>query len=129
MEYKITYEKLRGAGRMDWDRILELQNEPFEYNEKTQGTITKEHHYSYMKQQEKNPDFFHYFFNEIVYLVVKNKQISITVPKEFRNKNLGTQAMMALLKQHPVVYATIHIKNVSSFAFFLKVSKLLGGKQ
>jgi len=115
--------KLRIATRKDWDKILDVQNQTLELNQRPSIPITKDEHYSYMEKQEKNPDFFHYFYDEIVYLVVKKDSVTVAIPKEYRNCGFGASAMLELLKIHPTLFATIHIKNTPSFAMFLKVSK------
>ena len=77
--------KLQLATKDDWNKILEMQNQDMEFNVISNKSISKKEHYQYLTKQELNPNFFHYFYDDIVYLVVKDNNVSITVPKEYRN--------------------------------------------
>ena len=123
--------KLRLATMNDWDLVLTLKNEKRKFNT-SDHIITKKEHYDYMKKQEKNPNFFHYFFNESVYVVVNNNFINIIVFKKYRynklkkrNFHYGTKAILEVQKIHPRLYASIDIKNIASLGMFYKISKIL----
>lgn len=126
--------KLRLANKNDWDFILTLKNEKRKFNT-SDHVITKKEHYAYMKKQEKNPNFYHYFFNESVYVVVNNYMINVIVLKKYRysklkkrNLHYGTKAILELQKIHPTLYCLLDLKNTISLAMFYKVSKILNSK-
>jgi hypothetical protein len=117
-------KKFRLATRKDWDEILRLRNCSFEFFKDQKKPLTKKEHYKYMDEQTKNTNFYHYFYEEKVYVVLKNGHVSVITKPEFRNHGFGVLALVELCKLHQNFTATINIKNTASFKMCYEASKI-----
>jgi len=116
--------ELRPATKKDWDEILRLRNCSYEFFEDQNELLTINDHYRYMEEQKQNSDFYHYFYEEKVYIVLKNRRVSVITKPEFRHQGLGILALVELCKLHPDFTATINIKNTASFKMCYEASKI-----
>ena len=86
--------KLREVEESDWDFILDLRNNFFNFFYKQKKPILKQNHYSYMKNQKSNPNFHHWMIilgNDIVgYVRIKENDIGIMIGKKYQNQGIGT---------------------------------------
>jgi len=86
--------ELRDVKESDWDLILNLRNNFFNFFYKQKKPISKDEHYSYLKEQKSNPHFHHWMIilnNEVVgYVRIKDNDIGIMIKKEYQNQGIGT---------------------------------------
>lgn len=122
--------KLRKVQKKDWDFILKLRNrKETKKNFYNQKKISKAGHYAYLRNQEKNHDFFNWIICEdalnLGYVRILDNDISIMVDKKFQNKGISTKALKLVeiearklgLKK---LIGRIMIHNKSSKKIFLK---------
>ena len=55
---------LRKVKISDWDYILKLRNESYEYFEIQDKPINKNDHYTYLRKQKTNPKFFNWIVSK-----------------------------------------------------------------
>lgn len=88
---------LRQVKRGDWDFILELRNEFFNYFYRQEKAIEKEDHYAYMTKQSSNPKFhqwiIEYESNTVGYVRILENDVGIMIKKEFQNKGIASDAL------------------------------------
>lgn len=121
--------KLKKVLRKDWDYILKLRNESYENFYVQDKPLTKIEHYSYLKKQKMNKNFFQWIIlkNNIYvgYVRILNSDVSIMIDKRFQNKKIGTVVLKFIeieAKKNNIskLTAMILIKNKSSQKIFLK---------
>ena len=122
--------KLRTCTKNDWDIILDLRNQFYKGSFFTQTEIlSKEQHYQYMKNNQKNPNFYQWMAildNDIVgYIRILNSEINILVVKEFQNQGVGS-TMLKLLEDKArelnikKLKGSVRIDNIKSKKLFEK---------
>ena len=87
--------ELREVEKKDWNFVLKLRNEFYEYSFYEQNEpILKDDHYKYMNKQETNPNFHQWVAfdgkNDVGYIRILDQDINIMVEKEFQSKGIGT---------------------------------------
>jgi len=95
---------LRSVKQKDWDYILKLRNyEDFRSFFYEQHIITKKEHYSYLKKQKRNPNFFNWIIchnsKDAGYLRVLDNDVSIMIEEKYHGKDIGTMALKLLEKE------------------------------
>jgi RimJ/RimL family protein N-acetyltransferase len=122
LELKQIYEK-------DWDFIRILRNENFEFFYQQNSPISKDHHFTYMKKQQKNQNFHHWFIyaeNDLVgYVRILDFDVGIIIHKKFQRLGYATKALeLAEIKAKKLgltkLVALIRPENISSKKLFLK---------
>ena len=122
--------KLREVEKKDWDLVLKLRNEFYEYSFYEQNEpILKDDHYKYMNKQETNPNFHQWIAfdgkNDVGYIRILDQDINIMVEKEFQSKGIGT-AMLNLVEKKALnlgikkLKAIVIAGNESSKKIFIK---------
>ena len=122
--------RLRKVTNTDWDIIYKIRN-----NEKIRKFMLNnkpfdmKDHYNYLKNQEKNPNFFNWMIifedNEVGYVRILDLDVSIMIKNEFQGKGFGTIALELLEEEARKIgleklKAKILVDNHSSEAIFLK---------
>lgn len=86
--------ELREAYNTDWDEILELRNEFFQFFIEQKSPLSRESHYSYLEEKSKDLHFHHWMIicdQKIAgYVRIKENDIGIMVKKEFQNQGVGS---------------------------------------
>ena len=122
--------ELREVEKKDWDFVLKLRNEFYEYSFYEQNEpILKDDHYKYMNKQETNPNFHQWVAfdgkNDVGYIRILDQDINIMVEKEFQSKGIGT-IMLNLVEKKALSLGIKKLKaiviagNESSTKIFLK---------
>lgn len=122
--------ELREVEKKDWDLVLKLRNEFYEYSFYEQNEpILKDDHYKYMNEQETNPNFHQWIAfdgkNDVGYIRILDQDINIMVEKEFQSKGIGT-AMLNLVEKKALnlgikkLKAIVIAGNESSKKIFIK---------
>ena len=121
--------KLRKATRLDWDFILELRNNDFEYFYEQNSPIPKNKHYQYMEDHIDDPNFHQWMIsldeNDVGYIRILKEDVGIMVRKEFQGKGIASKALKILEKEASnlgikKLVALVHPNNVSSEKIFKK---------
>jgi len=92
---------LRTVSRKDWDFLLRVRNKK-EYRSffLNKHTITKKEHYTYMKKQESNPEFFIWIIaykgKDAGYVRILGNDIGIIIKKNYHGKGIGSDALKLL---------------------------------
>ena len=121
---------LRIVKRSDWDFILMLRNnKKYQKYFYKQGTISKESHYQYLKNQIKNPNFYNWIIcnqeKDIGYVRILENDISIMLDDKFTLKGIGTKALEQVEKKAKELglkklVGRVMIDNESSKKIFVK---------
>ncbi|MBS3926357.1 MAG: GNAT family N-acetyltransferase [Nitrosarchaeum sp.] len=121
--------QLRKATKSDWDFILELRNNDFQYFYEQNSPIPKEAHYQYMENHVNDSNFHQWIIshegNDVGYVRILNEDVGIMVKKEAQGKGIASKAL-DLLEREAVnlgikkLVALIHPKNQSSEKIFKK---------
>ena len=122
--------KLREVEKKDWNFVLKLRNEFYEYSFYEQNEpILKDDHYKYMNKQETNPNFHQWIAfdgkNDVGYIRILDQDINIMVEKEFQSKGIGT-IMLNLVEKKALSLGIKKLKaiviagNESSKKIFIK---------
>jgi len=122
--------ELREVEKKDWNFVLKLRNEFYEYSFYEQNEpILKDDHYKYMNKQETNPNFHQWVAfdgkNDVGYIRILDQDINIMVEKEFQSKGIGT-IMLNLVEKKALSLGIKKLKaiviagNESSTKIFLK---------
>ena len=122
--------ELREVEKKDWDLVLKLRNEFYEYSFYEQNEpILKDDHYKYMNKQETNPNFHQWVAfdgkNDVGYIRILDQDINIMVEKEFQSKGIGT-IMLNLVEKKALSLGIKKLKaiviagNESSKKIFIK---------
>ena len=122
--------ELREVEKKDWNFVLKLRNEFYEYSFYEQNEpILKDDHYKYMNKQETNPNFHQWIAfdgkNDVGYIRILDQDINIMVEKEFQSKGIGT-IMLNLVEKKALSLGIKKLKaiviagNESSTKIFLK---------
>ena len=122
--------ELREVEKKDWNFVLKLRNEFYEYSFYEQNEpILKDDHYKYMNGQETNPNFHQWIAfdgkNDVGYIRILDQDINIMVEKEFQSKGIGT-AMLNLVEKKALnlgikkLKAIVIAGNESSKKIFIK---------
>ena len=122
--------KLREVEKKDWNFVLKLRNEFYEYSFYEQNEpILKDDHYKYMNKQETNPNFHQWVAfdgkNDVGYIRILDQDINIMVEKEFQSKGIGT-IMLNLVEKKALSLGIKKLKaiviagNESSKKIFIK---------
>ena len=87
--------ELREVEKKDWNFVLKLRNEFYEYSFYEQNEpILKDDHYKYMNKQESNPNFHQwiafYGKDDVGYIRILDQDINIMVEKKFQSRGIGT---------------------------------------
>jgi RimJ/RimL family protein N-acetyltransferase len=94
---------LNKAIKQDWDFILELRNNDFQYFYEQNEPISKEKHYQYMKIHSSKSYFHHWVIslneNNVGYIRIFNQDIGIMVKKEFQGKGIASKALELVEKE------------------------------
>ena len=111
--------ELREVEKKDWDLVLKLRNEFYEYSFYEQNEpILKDDHYKYMNGQETNPNFHQWIAfdgkNDVGCIRILDQDINIMVEKECQSKGIGT-VMLNLVGKAIVIAG-----NESSKKIFIK---------
>ena len=121
--------KLRKATRLDWDFILELRNNDFEYFYEQNSPIPKNKHYQYMEDHTDDPNFHQWVIsldeNDVGYVRILKEDVGIMVRKEFQGKGIASKALRIIEKEAAnlgikKLVALVHPNNVSSEKIFKK---------
>lgn len=121
--------KLKKANDDDWDFILKLRNENYNFFYHQTGPISKEKHYEYLKKQNTNPAFFHWIIlykdEKVGYVRILHSDVSIMVLDEYKNKGIGTHVLELLDKKVielrvKKLIGLIYVDNKSSQKIFEK---------
>lgn len=113
----------------NWDFILNLRNDFYNYFDHQTEPLTKTKHYEYLEHQKNNPKFSHWMitFNDQVvgYVRLLGFDVGIMLKKDFQNKGIASNALhlveieakkLGLIK----LIAKIRIDNISSRKIFEK---------
>ena len=122
--------ELREVEKKDWNFVLKLRNEFYEYSFYEQNEpILKDDHYKYMNGQETNPNFHQWIAfdgkNDVGYIRILDQDINIMVEKEFQSKGIGT-VMLNLVEKKALSLGIKKLKaiviagNESSKKIFIK---------
>ena len=122
--------ELREVEKKDWNFVLKLRNEFYEYSFYEQNEpILKDDHYKYMNKQETNPNFHQWVAfdgkNDVGYIRILDQDINIMVEKEFQSKGIGT-IMLNLVEKKALSLGIKKLKaiviagNESSKKIFIK---------
>ena len=122
--------ELREVEKKDWNFVLKLRNEFYEYSFYEQNEpILKDDHYKYMNKQETNPNFHQWIAfdgkNDVGYIRILDQDINIMVEKEFQSKGIGT-IMLNLVEKKAFslgikkLKAIVNAGNESSKKIFIK---------
>jgi|TARA_B100000586_G_C19939731_1_gene354999 RimJ/RimL family protein N-acetyltransferase len=122
--------ELREVEKKDWNFVLKLRNEFYEYSFYEQNEpILKDDHYKYMDKQETNPNFHQWVAfdgkNDVGYIRILDQDINIMVEKEFQSKGIGT-IMLNLVEKKALSLGIKKLKaiviagNESSKKIFIK---------
>ena len=122
--------ELREVEKKDWNYVLKLRNEFYEYSFYEQNEpILKDDHYKYMNKQETNPNFHQWVAfdgkNDVGYIRILDQDINIMVEKEFQSKGIGT-IMLNLVEKKALSLGIKKLKaiviagNESSKKIFIK---------
>ena len=122
--------ELREVEKKDWNFVLKLRNEFYEYSFYEQNEpILKDDHYKYMNKQETNPNFHQWIAfdgkNDVGYIRILDQDINIMVEKEFQSKGIGT-IMLNLVEKKALSLGIKKLKaiviagNESSKKIFIK---------
>ncbi len=117
--------------KSDWDFILELRNNDFQYFYEQNSPISKDAHYQYMESHVNDSHFHQWIIsldgNRVGYVRILNEDVGIMVKKEFRGKKIASKALELLEKEAvdlgiKKLIARIHPKNLNSERLFKKNS-------
>jgi len=120
---------LKTVNEEDWDFILELRNEFYDFFYKQTKPLTKTEHYAYLEKQKFNSHFHHWliFSNEtpIGYCRILNNDVGIMIQKEFQNQGFASKALSLLENEAKKLgleklVALVKIGNESSSKIFTK---------
>lgn len=121
--------RLIDVQKNDWDFILDLRNQFFQFFYKQTTPITKDEHYLYLGKQEKNPNFHHWMITcddeKVGYIRILNNDVGIMIRKDYQNKGIASQALALIEKEAKKfgikkLIALIKVGNESSKNIFLK---------
>ena len=121
--------KLRKVMRSDWDFILELRNNDFQYFYEQNSPIPKEVHYKYMESHANNLNFHQWIIsldgNDAGYVRILNEDVGIMIKKKFQGRGIASKALNITEKEAvnlgiKKLVALIHPDNVSSEKIFKK---------
>jgi len=94
---KLLTIELRDVKESDWDLILKLRNDFFNFFYKQKKPILKDEHYLYLQEQKSNPNFYHWMIilnDDVVgYVKIKDSDIGIMIKKEYQNQGFGTMGL------------------------------------
>ncbi len=117
------------ATEKDWDYILKIRNDSYDFFYIQNRPILKAEHYEYMKKQKNNPNFHHWvisYKNKIVgYVRILNYDVSIMIEEQYQNFGIGQKVLELVeneakkLKIKKLV-ALIKLSNKSSERIFIK---------
>lgn len=120
---------LRNVKKDDWNFIMNLRNDLYKFFYIQKKPLTKKEHYSYMKKQSKNPDFYHWMIryeqNDVGYVRILNNDVGIMIKKEFQNKGIASHVLKLVEKEAKKIglkklIALISVKNKPSMKIFTK---------
>jgi len=121
--------ELRSVTREDWDFIMLLRNEFYNFFYKQTKPITKNEHYDYMEKQLSNSNFHHWIISSdkktVGYCRILNEDVGIMIKKEFQNEGIASKALRLLEDQAQnlgikKLIALVKTGNESSSKIFLK---------
>ena len=120
---------LRYVTRNDWDMILSLRNEFYEFFYEQKKPLEQNEHYEYMEKQLSNPKFHQWIImssnEDVGYARILNNDIGIMVNKKFQNKGIASEALQLVENEAKKLgikklIALVKVNNESSKKIFLK---------
>ena len=121
--------QLRDVTKVDWDFILELRNNDFQYFYEQNAPISKNSHYKYMENHVNDSNFHQWIIsldgNDAGYVRILNEDVGIMIKKELQGKGIASKAL-ELLEREAVslgirkLVALVHPENLNSERIFKK---------
>ena len=121
--------QLRKVTKSDWDFVLELRNNDFQYFYEQNAPIPKKSHYKYMENHVDDTNFHQWIISlnsdNVGYVRILNEDVGIMIKKEFQGKGIATKAL-EILEREAVslgikkLVALVHPENLNSERIFKK---------
>ena len=117
------------ATETNWDFILSLRNDFYEYFYHQTKPLTQNEHYKYLENQKNNSKFYHWMiiFNDKIvgYVRLLNSDVGIMLKKDFQNKGIASFALKLVEKEAKLLgisklIAKVQVQNISSRKIFEK---------
>ncbi len=120
---------LKTVNQEDWDFILELRNEFYNFFYNQTKLLTKAEHYAYLEKQKPNSNFHHWLIfsnvTQVGYCRILNNDVGIMIQKEFQNQGFASEALKLLEQEAKKLgikklVALVKVGNETSSKIFIK---------